>query len=68
MPASAPVAKVEATRSYGAEVVLVEGVYDDAARRATELQKEKGYTFAHPFNDVDVMAGQALSAWKSWSS
>lgn len=58
MPASAPVAKVEATRSYGAEVVLVEGVYDDAARRATELQKEKGYTFAHPFNDVDVMAGQ----------
>jgi len=58
MPASAPLAKIEATRSYGAEVVLVDGVYDDAAKKAVELQKEKGYTFAHPFNDEDVMAGQ----------
>ncbi|MEI3524443.1 MAG: pyridoxal-phosphate dependent enzyme [Anaerotignum sp.] len=59
MPESAPMAKVEATRSYGAEVVLVPGVYDDAAAKATtSLQQEKGYTFLHPFNDEYVMAGQ----------
>lgn len=58
MPAGAPLAKVEATKSYGAEVVLVPGVYDDAAAKAEELQKEKGYTFLHPFNDEYVMAGQ----------
>ncbi|WP_317854578.1 threonine ammonia-lyase [Chakrabartyella piscis] len=58
MPAGAPLAKVEATKNYGAEVVLVPGVYDDAAAKATELQKKKGYTFLHPFNDPYVMAGQ----------
>jgi len=58
MPAGAPLAKVEATRSYGAEVVLVPGVYDDAAAKAAELKNEKGYTFLHPFNDDYVMAGQ----------
>lgn len=58
MPAGAPLAKIEATRSYGAEVVLVSGVYDDAAIKATQLQKEKGYTFLHPFNDPYVIAGQ----------
>ncbi len=58
MPAGAPLAKVEATKSYGAEVVLVPGVYDDAAARAEELRNAKGYTFLHPFNDEYVMAGQ----------
>lgn len=58
MPDTAPLAKVEATRGYGAEVVLVPGVYDDAFAKAVELQKEKGYTFAHPYNDDYVMAGQ----------
>lgn len=58
MPAGAPLAKVEATRSYGAEVVLVPGVYDDAAAKAAELKNEMGYTFLHPFNDEYVMAGQ----------
>ncbi len=58
MPESAPMAKVEATKSYGAEVVLVPGVYDDAAAKAVALQKEKGYTFLHPFNDEYVIAGQ----------
>ncbi len=58
MPESAPLAKVEATKSYGAEVVLVQGVYDDAAAKAIELQKEKGYTFLHPFDDEYVIAGQ----------
>ncbi len=58
MPEGAPVLKVEATRSYGAEVVLVPGGYDDAAREAARLAEEKGYTFAHPFNDPYVIAGQ----------
>ena len=58
MPAGAPLAKVEATKGFGAEVVLVDGVYDDAAREAERLTKEKGYTFAHPFNDEYVIAGQ----------
>ncbi len=58
MPAGAPISKVEATKGYGAEVVLVPGVYDDAAAEAARLAKEKGYTFAHPFNDPYVIAGQ----------
>lgn len=58
MPAGAPISKIEATRNYGAEVVLVPGVYDDAAAEAKRLCAEKGYTFAHPFNDPYVMAGQ----------
>ena len=58
MPAGAPISKVEATRGYGAEVVLVPGVYDDAAREAERLTREQGYTFAHPFNDPLVIAGQ----------
>ncbi len=58
MPEGAPISKVENTRGYGAEVVLVPGVYDDAAKEAARLAEEKGYTFAHPFNDEYVMAGQ----------
>ena len=58
MPAGAPISKIEATKNYGAEVVLVPGVYDDAAAEAKRLCEEKGYTFAHPFNDPYVMAGQ----------
>ncbi len=58
LPDGAPISKVEATKSYGAEVCLVEGVYDDAYQRALELRDEKGYTFVHPFNDEQVIAGQ----------
>ncbi len=58
MPAGAPISKVEATKKYGAEVVLVPGVFDDAARECARLAAEKGYTIAHPFNDEYVMAGQ----------
>ncbi len=58
LPDGAPISKVEATKSYGAEVCLVEGVYDDAYNKALELRDEKGYTFIHPFNDEDVIAGQ----------
>lgn len=58
MPDGAPISKVEATKGYGADVVLVPGVYDDAYNKALELQNEKGYTFVHPFDDEDVIAGQ----------
>ena len=58
MPEGAPILKVEATRSYGAEVVLVPGNYDDAAAEAARLAKEEGLTFAHPFDDPFVIAGQ----------
>lgn len=58
LPDGAPISKVEATKSYGAEVCLVEGVYDDAYNYAVKLAQEKGYTFIHPFNDPDVIAGQ----------
>lgn len=58
LPDGAPISKVEATKRYGAEVCLVKGVYDDAYQKALELRDEKGYTFIHPFNDIDVIAGQ----------
>lgn len=58
LPDGAPISKVEATRKYGAEICLVEGVYDDAFNRALQLKDEMGYTFIHPFNDEDVIAGQ----------
>ena len=62
LPDGAPISKVEATKSYGAEVCLVEGVYDDAYQKALALREEKGYTFIHPFNDEDVIAGQGTIA------
>ena len=58
LPDGAPISKVEATRSYGAEVILVKGVYDDAYAKALALRDEKGYTFIHPFDDEAVIAGQ----------
>lgn len=59
LPDGAPISKVEATKRYGAEICLVPGVYDDAYQKALQLRDEKGYTFIHPFNDEDVIAGQA---------
>lgn len=58
LPDGAPISKVEATKSYGAEVCLVKGVYDDAYAKALELRDKEGYTFIHPFNDEYVIAGQ----------
>lgn len=58
MPDCAPISKVEATKGFGAEVCLVSDTYDDAYQKAVELQEEKGYTFIHPFDDLDVIAGQ----------
>ncbi len=62
LPDSAPISKVEATKSYGADICLVEGVYDDAYTRALKYRDEEGYTFIHPFNDPDVIAGQGTIA------
>ena len=58
LPDNAPISKVEATKKYGADVCLVPGVYDDAYNKALELRDSEGYTFVHPFNDEDVIAGQ----------
>ena len=58
LPDNAPISKVESTKWYGADVCLVEGVYDDAYQKALQLRDEKGYTFVHPFDDEDVIAGQ----------
>ena len=58
IPEGAPLSKIEATRSYGAHVVLVPGVYDDAYTEAVRLRDENKLTFIHPFNDYSVMAGQ----------
>lgn len=58
LPDSAPISKVEATKSYGAQVCLVNGCYDDAYQKALELKDEMNYTFVHPFDDEAVIAGQ----------
>lgn len=62
LPDSAPISKVEATKGYGADVCLVEGCYDDAYKKALELKESKGYTFVHPFDDENVIAGQGTIA------
>lgn len=58
LPDGAPISKVEATKGYGAEVCMVPGVYDDAYNKAIELRDKEGYTFVHPFDDINVIAGQ----------
>lgn len=58
MPKHAPLSKISATKSYGAEVVLHGEIYDEAYEKAKEIQRETGATFVHPFNDPYVIAGQ----------
>ena len=62
MPTSTPLMKVNRTRSYGAEVVLEGDVFDEALAHAYKLADEHGYTFVHPFNDLDVATGQGTIA------
>ena len=62
MPTTTPLIKVNRTKGYGAEVVLYGDVYDEACARAYELSEEKGYTFVHPFDDLDVATGQGTIA------
>ena len=62
MPASTPLIKVNRTISYGADVILYGDVYGDACAYALELAEDKGYTFIHPFDDLDVATGQGSVA------
>lgn len=58
MPKTTPLIKVEGTKKYGAEVILYGDCYDEACEYAVKLSEEKGYTFIHPFNDINVIEGQ----------
>ena len=62
MPTSTPLIKVNRTKAYGAEVILYGDVYDDSCGYALKLAEEKGYTFIHPFDDLDVATGQSTVA------
>lgn len=62
LPANAPKSKIEATERYGGEVCLVPGVYDDTYKMALAFREKFGYTFIHPFDDADVIAGQGTIA------
>lgn len=62
MPATTPILKVEATKAYGAEVILHGDSFDDAYAYSLELQKKHGYIYVHPFNDKEVLLGQGTTA------
>lgn len=62
MPYHAPLSKVKATKSYGAEVKLIKDSFDDAAAYAKKLAEEEGYTFIAPFDDEKIIAGQGTVA------
>jgi len=62
MPSITPLIKVNRTKSYGAEVILMGNDYDEAHRYAKQLAEEKGLTFVHPFDDFDVVTGQGTIA------
>lgn len=62
MPTSTPFIKVNRTRSYGADVILYGNVYDEACNESLRLAKEEGYTFVHPFDDLEVATGQGSVA------
>lgn len=62
MPRTTPLIKVQATKEYGVNVVLRGECYDEAYEEAKRLEKEKGYIFIHPFDDVEIMAGQGTIA------
>ena len=68
LPEKAPRSKVEATKAFGGTVCLVKGCYDDAYEKALEFKEHKGYTFVHPFDDEDVIAGQGTIALEILSS
>ena len=62
IPSTAPISKIEATRKYGAKIMLVDGVYDDAYAEAVKYQEETKGEFIHPFDDIDIIAGQGTIA------
>lgn len=62
LPSTAPISKIEATREYGADIKLIDGVYDDAYNAALKYEKESGCIFIHPFDNENVIAGQGTIA------
>lgn len=69
MAENATPSKVAATRAYGAEVVLHGTIWDEANERAKELVRERGLTYVHPFDDLELIAGQGtlgLEVVRDW--
>ncbi len=66
MAENATPSKIEATRAYGAEVVLHGTIWDEANERAKELVEERGFTYIHPFDDIDLIAGQGTLGGEIW--
>ena len=64
MPTTTPLAMVNNTKDYGAEVILHGEVFDDAAQLAAQLAEEKGLTYVHPFNDLTLATGQGTIAYE----
>ncbi len=62
MPVNAPLAKVEATKAYGGQVILKGSNFDEAKESALEIEKEQGLVFIHPYEDEKVIAGQGTTA------
>ncbi len=62
MPNGTPMIKVEHTRAFGAEVIMLGDTYDEAGERAAQMCAERDLVFVHPFNDPDVIAGQGTVA------
>jgi threonine dehydratase len=58
MAANATPSKVAATRAYGAEVVLHGAIWDEANAKMLEMARDRGYTIVHPFDDLQLIAGQ----------
>jgi len=64
MPKTAPISKIDATKNYGAKIILYGDVIDEAEEKAKEVAEDQNFVFIHPYNDIDVIAGQATIAWE----
>lgn len=62
MPKTAPIAKIDATKGYGANVVLAGSCYDDSYKKAIEICNEENAIFLHPYDDLEVITGQGTLA------
>ncbi|ADM28188.1 threonine dehydratase [Ignisphaera aggregans DSM 17230] len=64
MPRTAPISKIDATKNYGAKIILYGDIIDEAEEKAKEVAEDQDFVFIHPYNDIDVIAGQATIAWE----
>jgi len=64
MPETTPLVKVNNTKAYGVQVILTGNIYDDAYAHAIKLSAEQGLEFIHPFDDIDIAAGQGTLAFE----